>query len=208
MFAILPLSKQCKLGIWILKTYTHTHAHRHKAIATIITTTTAAAEAEATTMTQTKNETKNAKKKKLQQKNWRMQKQRSPKKLTFCRWGEFDSKITIEFKDPNEAPVSVIHTLRLYPASTNSVSALPSNMRKPVWTKEQKTTNIWKKQQQPTTYTQQHTQQQHTQQQHTQQQPTTRITQSTGCIWILRWSGVHQPVRRFHKATVESSSRQ
>lgn len=29
-------------------------------------------------------------------------------------WGEFEAKMTMHFKDPNEKPVDVLHQLRLY----------------------------------------------------------------------------------------------
>lgn len=29
-------------------------------------------------------------------------------------WGEFEAKMTMHFKDPNEKPVDILHQLRLY----------------------------------------------------------------------------------------------
>lgn len=37
-----------------------------------------------------------------------------PFEVTEMGWGEFEAKMTMHFKDPNEKPVDVLHQLRLY----------------------------------------------------------------------------------------------
>lgn len=37
-----------------------------------------------------------------------------PFEVTEMGWGEFEAKMTMHFKDPNENPVDVLHQLRLY----------------------------------------------------------------------------------------------
>lgn len=37
-----------------------------------------------------------------------------PFEVTEMGWGEFEAKMTMHFKDPNEKPVDILHQLRLY----------------------------------------------------------------------------------------------
>ncbi len=41
-----------------------------------------------------------------------------PFEVSECGWGEFDAGIRIYFRDPQEQPVDLVHTIKLYsPAS-------------------------------------------------------------------------------------------
>lgn len=37
-----------------------------------------------------------------------------PFEVTEMGWGEFEAKMTLHFKDPQEKPVDILHQLRLY----------------------------------------------------------------------------------------------
>lgn len=41
-----------------------------------------------------------------------------PFEVTEMGWGEFEAKMTMHFKDPQEKPVDILHQLRLYHDAT------------------------------------------------------------------------------------------
>ncbi len=61
-----------------------------------------------------------------------------PFEVTELGWGEFAAKIRIFFKDPEEQPIDLAHTIKLYPESMGAPQsaqqqqALQSTMKKPV----------------------------------------------------------------------------
>ena len=53
-----------------------------------------------------------------------------PFEVTEVGWGEFEAIITIYFQDPNESPITLTHTIRLYPVSSSGVR--DTSAKKPV----------------------------------------------------------------------------
>jgi YEATS domain-containing protein 4 len=64
--------------------------------------------------------------------------EKPPFEVTELGWGEFAAKIRIFFKDPEEQPIDVAHTIKLYPEhmgtphSAQHQQALANTMKKPV----------------------------------------------------------------------------
>jgi len=55
-----------------------------------------------------------------------------PFEVTEHGWGEFTAKIRIFFRDPEEQPIDVSHTIKLYPPGMTNSSLAHQNLKKPV----------------------------------------------------------------------------